>query len=242
MKSKAVIIAAVVLIALAPFTTLSAQNKELNVKRIEKRVTNPKRIPAIMERNDVPFHAVDVINWEKYPYLPDVKFRIAYTDEAILLHYVVTEATVRGLADEAHGPVYKDSCVEFFVSPQSDGLYYNLECNCIGTILFGSGGDEKGKVLADGATMEGIKSWASLGNEPFDEVHRETTWEVAIIFPFKSFFRHEVESLAGKTVRANFYKCGDDLQRRHYVSWNPIGTKGPSFHTPQYFGTINFDL
>lgn len=232
----------VVLMALAPSTTLSAQNRELNVNKIEKSVTNPKRIPAIMERNDIPFHSVDVINWEKFPYLPDVKFRIAYTEDAILLHYIVTEATVMALATEDHGPVYKDSCVEFFVSPEEDGLYYNLECNCIGTILFGSGGDEKGKVLADASTMEGIKSWASLGNEPFEEVHQETTWEVAIILPFESFFRHKVETLAGETIRANFYKCGDNLLTRHYVSWNPIGTPRPSFHTPQYFGTIIFDL
>lgn len=219
----------------------SDKNKTLTVTKIEKRCTDPKKVPALMDKNSrIEWHNVDVINWQKFPYLPEVKFRIAYTDEAILLHYVVTEATVRGIADKDNGPVYKDSCVEFFLSPEDDGLYYNLECNCIGTILFGSGGDEKGKVLADEKMMNGIKRWASLGNKPFDEIMEEKTWEVALIFPFSSLFRHEIETLEGKTIHANFYKCGDELQTPHYVSWNPIGTKGPHFHTPQYFGTVIF--
>jgi hypothetical protein len=217
------------------------KGKTLTVTKIEKRCDNPRKIPALMDRDDrIEWQNVDVINWEKYPYLPEVKFRIAYTEDAILLHYVVTEATVRGVTAEDNGPVYKDSCVEFFLSPEDDGLYYNLECNCIGTVLFGSGGDEKGKVLADENTLKGIKRWASSGNKPFDEIMEQRTWEVAIIFPYSSLFRHEIETLEGKTIRANFYKCGDALQTRHYVSWNPIGTKGPSFHTPQYFGTLIF--
>jgi hypothetical protein len=33
--------------------------------------------------------------------------------------------------------VYEDSCVEFFVAPSNDGIYFNFEFNAIGTILMG---------------------------------------------------------------------------------------------------------
>jgi hypothetical protein len=39
---------------------------------------------------------------------------------------------------------------------------------------------------------------------------------------------------------ANFYKCGDDTSKRHYLSWNPVKTAKPDFHRPEYFGILNF--
>jgi len=47
--------------------------------------------------------------------------------------------------------------------------------------------------------------------------------------------------LTGRRVKANFYKCGDNMKTPHYLSWNPIGTERPNFHTPDYFGTIVFE-
>ncbi|MCK7536290.1 MAG: carbohydrate-binding family 9-like protein [Marinilabiliales bacterium] len=43
-------------------------------------------------------------------------------------------------------------------------------------------------------------------------------------------------SLAGKSFRANFYKCGDKLSNPHFVTWNPVGTEKPDYHRPEYFG------
>ena len=42
---------------------------------------------------------------------------------------------------EDRGPVWKDSCVEFFFAPGDDGLYYNVECSCIGKLYFCCGAD-----------------------------------------------------------------------------------------------------
>jgi hypothetical protein len=47
--------------------------------------------------------------------------------------------------------------------------------------------------------------------------------------------------LKGKTCRANFYKCGDDLPEPHFLSWNNIIADKPDFHLPQYFGTLTFE-
>ena len=76
---------------------------------------------------------------DSYPYCPQVEFGIAYTDKAILLHYQVTEESVRAVAGHDNGPVWEDACVEFFSMPGGDDIYYNVECNCTGTLLVGAG-------------------------------------------------------------------------------------------------------
>jgi hypothetical protein len=80
-----------------------------------------------------------------------------------------------------------------------------------------------------------------LGREAFDERVGECAWEVALVIPYSAFFLHDITSLDGKTLRANFYKCGDKLQTPHFLSWNPIGLEKPNFHCPEFFGTLHFE-
>jgi len=47
--------------------------------------------------------------------------------------------------------------------------------------------------------------------------------------------------LNGKTMRANFYKCGDKLQTPHFLSWAPIDLPKPKFHCPEFFGELVFE-
>ena len=44
-----------------------------------------------------------------------------------------------------------------------------------------------------------------------------------------------------KEIKANFYKCGDELQTPHFLSWNPIQIEQPDFHRPDFFGTLEFE-
>ena len=48
-------------------------------------------------------------------------------------------------------------------------------------------------------------------------------------------------TLDGKEIKANFYKCGDELQTPHFLSWNPIQIEQPDFHRPDFFGTLEFE-
>ena len=54
-------------------------------------------------------------------------------------------------------------------------------------------------------------------------------------------FSHEMADLNGKTMRANFYKCGDLLQTPHFLSWAPIDLPQPKFHCPEFFGEVTFE-
>ena len=44
-----------------------------------------------------------------------------------------------------------------------------------------------------------------------------------------------------REIKANFYKCGDELQTPHFLSWNPIKIENPDFHRPDFFGTLEFE-
>ena len=48
-------------------------------------------------------------------------------------------------------------------------------------------------------------------------------------------------AISGKKLRANFYKCGDRMPVKHYVTWNPIGWPQPDYHRPEYFGELVFE-
>jgi hypothetical protein len=78
-----------------------------------------------------------MVNWIEFPYKPDVSVQIAFNENELFLRYQVKEQSVKAEIKESNGWVWTDSCVEFFLSPEGNDEYYNLEMNCIGTILFG---------------------------------------------------------------------------------------------------------
>ena len=175
----------------------------------------------------------------RYQKNPERVYGIAYGENDV--HFKVREESVRAKYGEDNGSVWTDSCVEFFSVPASDGIYYNIECNCIGTILIGAGPARNGREHAPKEVTALVQRWSSLGNEPFEERVDDTTWEVALIIPYAAFFKHQIQSLDGKEVKANFYKCGDELQTPHFLSWNPIKIEKPDFHRPDFFGTLEFE-
>jgi hypothetical protein len=187
-----------------------------------------------------PGETVEILNWENYGYKPEVRFNIAYSDKEILLKYYVTEGYVKAEKTESNQMVCEDSCVEFFVSPADDGIYYNLEFNAIGTCLLGSGTCREDSSRAPVAAIKGIRRKGSLGDSPFPERTGECSWNITIAIPPEVFFRHRVEELKGKTFRANFYKCGDNLTQPHFLTWNPVETSKPDYHRPEYFGMLRF--
>ena len=215
--------------------------KELNVKKVSLANVAVENIPALLDKEKVAFQSINTVNWKTFPYQPEVQFRIAHTDDAILVHYKVKEASVRAVAAGDNGAVWEDACVEFFSIPAGDGIYYNVECNCAGILLIGAGAGRENREHAPQEVMDKVQRWSSLGRQSFEERVGECNWELALVIPYSAFFKHQITSLDGMTVRANFYKCGDKLQTPHFLSWNPIALEKPNFHCPEFFGTLNFE-
>ena len=63
-------------------------------------------------------------------------------------------------------------------------------------------------------------------------------WELTVKIPL-NLMGLDPENLPDK-IRANFYKCADDTDSMHFVSWSPIETENPDFHRPDFFGELYF--
>ena len=184
--------------------------------------------------------ALESVNWVDFDYKPEVFFTIAYSRFEIFLKFYVTENHFKAEKTESNQKVYEDSCVEFFVSPGNDGIYYNLEFNGIGTCLLGSGTGRADNKLADNEVISQIRRLCSAGKHPIKEKEGEYFWTITIAIPSVIFYKHNIKELKGEKFRVNFYKCGDKLSVPHYVTWNEVRTEKPDFHQPEYFGLLKF--
>jgi hypothetical protein len=215
--------------------------KIAEVNKIESGSDYPslEEISAILDKQKNSLK-VDTINWKGYEYRPEVELAIAYSDNEIFIKYYIRENYFKAEMTETNQMVCEDSCVEFFVSPEDDGVYYNIEFNGIGTCLIGSGTGRANSTRINPEIISKIRRMTSVGTEPLAEITGDFQWSLTAAIPFEVFFRHGVKELKGKTFRANFYKCGDKLTVPHYVTWNPVGTENPDYHQPQYFGLLKF--
>lgn len=220
-----------------------APKKELKAAYVPLPDMDLSAVPSYLDTFGVAFTSIDEVNWATYPYRPDVKFRIVRTDNGLLIHYHVTEASIAAVAKGDNGRVWEDSCVEFFCMPAGDGVYYNVECNCVGTLLVGAGktrGISRQRASQD--VLDRVGRWSSLGSDSFSQkTQGPYTWDVVLSIPYSTFFLHDIKTLAGQTITANFYKCGDNLQTPHFLSWNPIVAPKPNFHLPEFFGTLTIE-
>ena len=123
--------------------------KQLTIKKLSSRPATAADVPAMLDAEGIEFQPLDTANWaDSYPYKPTVHFRMVHTGGEIIIHYRVSEQSVRAVAPCDNGHVWEDSCCEFFSQPATDGIYYNVECNCAGTVLVGCGATREGRELA----------------------------------------------------------------------------------------------
>ena len=222
--------------------------KTLNVKEVSFATNQPSiaEVDSMFNTQNIEFQPIDVVNWEGYNYNPEVKFRMAYSTSEIYLQYRVKEQCVRATYGQDNGSSpYKDSCLEFFCVPdEEDGSYYNLEMNCIAIGTFAGGKVRTERTHYGDDVLSQIRRESTLGNEPFGVKESEGEpfeYTLTIALPVKLFSLSDVKPLKGRTIKANFYKCGDDMPNPHYFSWNPIKTEKPNFHKPEFFGNVHFE-
>ena len=168
-------------LCMLPLSAINPQNskmKELNVKKVSVANIPVESVPALLDEEKVAFQPVNTVNWAAFPYAPSVEFRIAHTEDAILLHFKVREAV----------------CVVVFAVPAGDGVYYNMECMCAGTLLIGAGAGRGNRQHAPQEVLDKVQRWASLGRGAFDERVGECAWEVALVIPYSAFFLHDITS------------------------------------------------
>lgn len=177
---------------------------------------------------------IDCVPWpEQFPYRPQVKASLAHAEDALLIKFNVKEEGIRAVCTEPNGPVWEDSCVEFFVKDPQSRYYYNFETNCIGVGLAGKRISRQEFSHFTPEQMALVKRRASLPCEPI-EAAGETQWSVELEIPFAAL---DCPAKPAELL-ANFYKCGDRTATPHFVSWSKVLTPAPDFHRPEYFGKL----
>ena len=183
--------------------------------------------------------SINKVNWPAaFPYCPETIVEITNDREFLFLKYTVKGEQLRAATIEDQGPVWEDSCVEFFCQVPGDRHYMNFETNCIGAMVASRRlGRDKDVQPLPPEEMALIERKSSFPREIIEEKDGVFEWKVELRIPLKLIFRDHVPVFP-QTLRANFYKCADKTKRPHFVSWQPITLPKPDFHCPEFFGEI----
>lgn len=184
-------------------------------------------------------HVLNYTPWAGEQRPPMVSFSIAHDGHTLFLKYFVKEDQFKIQYLWPNDPVYKDSCVELFISFADSQEYYNFECNSIGTCLAGYGTGRQNRASLPASVIEQIKYQSFIKATSNSEYRME--WELTLIIPKEAFCFDKIESLRNIKATGNFYKCGEDLPVPHYLCWSEIHYPKPEFHLKEFFSKFSFD-
>ncbi len=189
----------------------------------------------IRVKDEIDFSGCDkaVIGTYKWTegYAPYAFAQLIYVkNKGFALQMTVNEKEPKAIYTNFNDPVYKDSCLEFFVNFNNGDKYLNFEMNSNGAFLAAVRTDRYNKTSIDElADLPEVKAQKN-----------EDSWTVSVFFTNefieKTFGKIEIES--GYTFKGNFYKCGDDTAIPHFGMWSPVDNETPDFHRPEFFGTL----
>lgn len=170
---------------------------------------------------------------------PKADVKMTYDDDYIYVIYRVKDRYVKSITEKINGPVWRDSAVEFFFSPEADNPinYFNLEINCGGTPLLHH---KKNRPTVE--DIQKIEIKASLPKVVDPEITDPVTWTMSFKIPLSMLekYTNVVRPKPGVSWRANFYKIAEINSNPHYITWNEVKNDKPQFHLPQFFGILNF--
>lgn len=197
------------------------------------------RVPASsFDWNEVPAASIDATPWNPGALLPPTQVKVVFDGNAFHVRWTAWERDLHVVTREHNGPVWEDSCVEFFFNPapRSDRRYLNFEVNAEGFLLVGLGASRHDRILPEGfdPTLFRIHSDVPKGGAA---VWNKAFYTIGITIPvsFLESIYGKLELGPGTELAGNFQKCCGPV---HLGCWNPIETPVPDFHQPDWFGTL----
>lgn len=167
---------------------------------------------------------------------------LRHDDGGVHLHVQATDCHAFAEVLSPNGPVYTDSCFEFFFTPEGERSerYINLEINCVGTVYLAVR-NESGKRMATEAELAQVVVTPSLpaGQAKVPEDGDEM-WTLDIALPYELVASLWEKPISKERWYANFYRCGGNIDDQ-YAAWCPIEAPMPNFHLPEFFGQLDFE-
>lgn len=184
------------------------------------------------------FHRLTNYHWESDPpYRPNTYFKLGVVGEDLVAKLQCYEENPKAIYTERDDPMYKDSCLEFFVAPiESREEYINVEMNSKGAFLC-----EFGKGKYDRVFLKTLTESSPVVDAFKGEDMNGAFWGVTVKLTkdfLSDVYKIDKEKIDFTTVKANFYKCGDDCEIQHYLAFSPVTTLPPGFHNPECFAVF----
>ncbi len=204
---------------------------------MELKVYNALRFYSSIEEFEKDcFHRLTNYHWESDPpYRPNTYFKMGVVGEDLVAKLQCYEENPKAIYTERDDPMYKDSCLEFFVAPLEEREeYINVEMNSKGAFLC-----EFGKGKYDRVFLKTLTDASPIVEAFKGEDMQGAFWGVTVKLT-KDFLSklYKTENIDFTTVKANFYKCGDDCEISHYLAFSPVTTLPPGFHNPVCFAVF----
>jgi putative heme-binding domain-containing protein len=193
--------------------------------------------------------------WQQAPSVGDFDFpwfkdglkeqtvaKILWDDENLYVSWHAQDRHISAYVTQRHGTVWKDDCVEIFISPNPDKVknYYTWEINAIGGVL--------NHLRTDWRTgpmewePEGVRIRTTFqGSAKKDESADDSHWIVEASIPLKNFSRDAAHTPPrdGDRWRLNLQRLGGRTNAQS-STWAPLPPGVRSFHTPEAFGHVRF--
>jgi hypothetical protein len=199
--------------------------------------------PEVWQRADV--GKIDQFPWTHHDVRPETSFRLLYSPGFLFLRFDCREMEIAASRMEHQTEVWKDNCVEMFVSPSPDLSlgYFNFEFNCLGAMLLAFGEGRSGRRSIPLEDLGAIQISTALKHPVHHLGEEPQEWFLEALIPLELISRYSgaVPPVPGARWRANFNKCAESVRDPHWAVWSHIETGQPDFHQPQFFGTLLFE-
>jgi hypothetical protein len=248
MKKIAVILGSIFILSIMSSFSIQEKMKSQSIYNVVK-LKQSMKIDANWEKPQwKSTEALEINNFmgDKPPFSPSVQAKMLYDDKNIYVIFHVKDRNVRCITKDINGPVWEDSAVEFFFSPDTSFplKYFNLEINCGGTPLmhYNVIPREEFKNL-DIEDIKQIEIAHSLPQIVDPEIKEQITWTLEYRIPLALLRKYSnvTQPKPGITWKGNLYKIAENTSNHHYMTWALIENSKPDFHLPQYFGILRFE-
>lgn len=189
------------------------------------------RKPLNMNWGEIPEVSMEFLPWTSYVDI-SATARLCYDEENLYICLTAKEEHIRAELTGTLDLPCLDSCLEFFFSPiLGDERYINIEYNPNGCLYMGIGSvnNDNVRLLPENSNL--LKPCIARTLEGWEITYQVPSSFVRLFFP-------EFVLEAGKTIYANFYKCGELTMEKHYLAWNKVMSEEPNFHRPCDFGVL----
>lgn len=178
-------------------------------------------------------------------FVPETQVKMACDEDHLYVFFRVIDRYVRCRITECNGPVYEESAVEFFFSPDPEypDRYFNLEINAGGTPLMRYNDFRlKQHRFLKVDDIRKIEISHSLPRIVDPEMAGPLTWTIECKIPLRMLENYAkiIRPQPGVAWRANFYKIAEKGTNVHFLTWSEVVNPFPDFHLPEFFGTLRF--